>query len=103
MLPKNKIYTHARASRSLQARFVAEVDRIVWAFKFAPETLNIPASKSIKEIQVFDIFLKQEELHDDILRAIDKTIRHPIVFRILRKSEARCAMTSKQAVEAPFH
>ncbi len=99
-LPKNKIYAHAKASRSLQVRFVAEVDRIVWAYKLAPETLNIPATKSIKEIQVFDIFLKLEELHDDLLRAIDKTIRHPIVYRIQRDGETRSAMTTKQASAA---
>ena len=97
VLPKNKIYTHSRSSRSLQARFVSEVEKIVWAFKLAPETLNLPATKSIKEIQVFDIYLKQEDLHDDILRAIDKTIRHPIVYRLFRAAEVRCTMTSKQA------
>lgn len=58
VVPKSKIYTHASATTALKARFVNEVDQINWAHKLAPETLNLPATKSVREVQVFRIRLK---------------------------------------------
>ena len=74
VLPKNKIYEHAKASSKLKNLFVRQVDKIVWKYKLATETINIPAKKSVPEIQIFSITLKTGELHEDVLRSIDKAI-----------------------------
>jgi hypothetical protein len=100
VLPKNKIYAHSKASRALQARFVDQVDKITWRYKLAPESLNIPATKAVQEIQVFTILLKQQELHEDILRAIDRTIRHPIAYELRFMDQIRYVMPSKRPNEA---
>ncbi|MCP4183543.1 MAG: DUF4391 domain-containing protein, partial [Hyphomicrobiales bacterium] len=47
VLPKKKIYQHARASSKLQQIFVNQLDRIVWRYKLAPETINLDATKSV--------------------------------------------------------
>lgn len=102
VLPKNKIYAHTRASKALQARFVDQVVKITWLCKLAPETLNIPASTTVQEIEIFEIQLKQQELHlhPDILRAIDRTIRHPIAFQLRFQNQVRFVMPSKRPNEA---
>lgn len=100
VLPKNKIYAHSRASKALQARFVDQVVKITWLYKLAPETLNIPASTAVQEIEIFEIQLKQQELHQDILRAIDRTIRHPIAFQLRFQNQVRYMMPSKRPNEA---
>ncbi len=73
VLPKNKIYEHARPSRSIRERFVEEVDQIVWKYKLSPETVNLPARPGVPEIQIFTISLRTAELSASILRTIEST------------------------------
>lgn len=81
-LPKNKIYEHSGANTRLKDMFVEQVDQIVWRYKLAPETINLPARPDVPEIQVFAIQLKTSELHPDVLRCIDGAIPFPIVFEL---------------------
>lgn len=100
VLPKNKIYAHTKASKALQTRFVDQVVKITWLCKLAPETLNVPASKTVQEIEIFEIQLKQADIHGDILRAIDCTIRHPIAYILRFQNQVRYTMPSKRPNEA---
>ncbi|MGY6122062.1 DUF4391 domain-containing protein (plasmid) [Paraburkholderia strydomiana] len=81
-LPKNKVYEHSGANTRLKDLFVKQVEQIVWAFKLAPETLRLPASPGVPEIQVFSLQLKTPELHHDVLRCIDGAIPFPILFEL---------------------
>ena len=40
-IPKAKFYEHGSVPASVRARFVAEVDRITWAYKLAESTINL--------------------------------------------------------------
>ncbi len=81
-LPKNKIYEHSKANARLKDLFVKEVEQIVWQYKLAPETINLPARPGVPEIQVFSLRLKAPELNRDVLRAIDGAVQFPIVFEL---------------------
>ena len=81
-LPKNKIYEHSGANTRLKDLFVEQVEQIVWQYKLAPETINLPARPDVPEIQIFNIQLKTPELHRDVLRCIDGAIPFPIVFEL---------------------
>jgi hypothetical protein len=81
-LPKNKIYEHTKANARLKDLFVKEVEQIVWQYKLAPETINLPARPGVPEIQVFRIQLKMPDLNRDVLRAIDSAVQFPIVFEL---------------------
>ncbi|OBY91005.1 methyl-accepting chemotaxis protein [Pseudomonas sp. AU11447] len=83
-VPKTKIYEHGKIGSALRDKFVAQVEQITWAYKLAPETLNLPARSEVPEIQIFDIELKGTELDDDVLRAIDRAIPLPIIFQLHR-------------------
>lgn len=100
VLPKNKVYAHARAGNALQRKFIDQLEKIVWRYKLAPETVNLPETKTVREIQVFDLHLKGRELHEDVLRAIDRTICHPIAFQLRSGPDIRFAMAYKRASEA---
>jgi len=82
VLPKNKIYEHSGANTRLKDLFVSQVEQIVWQFKLAPETVNLPARPGVPEIQIFSIQLKTPELHWDVLSCIDGAVRFPILFEL---------------------
>jgi len=82
ILPKNKIYEYAKPGQAVRNRFVSQVDKIIWQYKLAPETINLPARPGVPEIQIFTIVLKTEELGEDVLRCIDKAIPFPIFYQM---------------------
>jgi hypothetical protein len=62
--------------------FVSQVAEIVWAHKLSPETLRLPATPGVPEIEIFDITLKTTTLGDEVLHAIDRAIPYPVVHRL---------------------
>lgn len=102
VLPKNKIYAHAKPTRKLQQRFTDEIAKIVWQFKLAPETIRVPARGGVEEIQVFRVMLKDAAEDDftlDVLRCIDRAIGFPILFEVLAQDRVRAVAAYKRPSE----
>lgn len=99
-LPKNKVYEHSKANTRLKDLFVKEVEQIVWQYKLAPETINLPARPGVPEIQVFSIQLKTPELNRDVLRAIDGAVQFPILFELGFEGRTRVVACYKRPSEA---
>jgi hypothetical protein len=76
------------------------VEQIVWQFKLAPETINLPARPAVPEIQVFAIQLKTPELNLDVLRAIDQAVQFPIIFELAHAGRAQVVACHKRPSEA---
>ena len=100
ILPKSKIYEHAGPSTAVKELFVRQVDQITWKYKLAPETINIPATKAVPEIQIFTITLKAGELKEDVLRCIDKAIPFPIIYEVSYAGKCRVIAAYKRPSEA---
>lgn len=100
VIPKTRIYDGAAASTALRERFVREVDQITWAHKLASETLNLPATPAVPEIQVFRVTLKSDSVHDDVLKAIDRAIPFPILFELEHDGQIQIAAAHKRPSEA---
>lgn len=98
-LPKTKIYEYAGPSTALKKLFVRQVEQITWAYKLAPETINVPASELVSEIQVFGIVLKTKELKMDILRCIDKAIPFPIIYELYYDGQVKAIGAYKRPNE----
>ena len=96
MIPKNKIYEHADVNTATKDKFVAQIDKIIWQYKLAPETINLQATNTVAEIQVFDIKLKVKEIDETLLRIIDKAIPFPIFFQIYRNDEVKVRAAYKR-------
>lgn len=82
VLPKSKIYEHGTPSRAVRDCFVSQVNQIVWQYKLAPETINLPARPGVPEIEIFSIDLKTADLNIEVLRCIDKAIPLPIFYNL---------------------
>jgi hypothetical protein len=100
ILPKTKIYDHARASARLKQLFVDQVEQVIWRFKLAPETINLASTKDIAEIQVFGVTLRGASLDEEVLRAIDKAIPYPLIFELVHGGKRKAIAAFKRQSEA---
>jgi hypothetical protein len=81
-IPKSKILERAHPTTRLKELLTHQIQQILWHAKLAPETIRIPATPQVPEIQIFHLQLKGKELHPDLLQLLDKTIPQPILFSI---------------------
>ncbi len=99
-VPKEKFYEHGTVSTAVREKFIAEVQRITWAYKLAETTINLPGTPAVPEIQVFTIDAKTDDVSEAVLGAIDRAIPFPVIFEIARhrgeQSEARTVAAHKQ-------
>lgn len=100
IVAKNKIYERAKPSTKVQNLFVQQVGRIVWRYKLAPETVNLPARPSVQEIEVFELNLKTPEVDEKVLRCIDKTVVHPIIFHLTHGDTTKVMASYKRKSDA---
>ena len=49
-VPKNVFYKHLEVSTKMKRIFVNDVERIIWAYKFAPSTLNVSDGKTVQGV-----------------------------------------------------
>ncbi|HBQ6958111.1 TPA: DUF4391 domain-containing protein, partial [Klebsiella pneumoniae] len=101
VVPKSKIYEHATASAALRERFVQQVEQINWAYKLAPETVNLPATPAVAEIQVFRLGLKGASLDHEVLKAIDRAIPFPLIFELVQGGRAKLVAAYKRPAQNP--
>ncbi|WP_394425253.1 DUF4391 domain-containing protein [Vreelandella stevensii] len=101
VVPKSKIYEHATASAALRERFVQQVEQINWAYKLAPETVNLPASPGVAEIQVFRLSLKGARLDHEVLKAIDRAIPFPLIFELVQSGRVKLVAAYKRPAQNP--
>lgn len=99
-IPKSKLYKNASVNTKLKDKFVNQIEKIVWQYKLAPNTLNLEATDQVPEIQIFNIFLKTEEVDQALLEAIDKAINYPIIFQIHKDSKVKIKAAYKRPSES---
>lgn len=99
-VPKSKIYEYAKPTKILRECFVDQIDKIIWQYKLAPETINLPAKPAVPEIQIFDILLKTDELNEAVLHCIDKAIPFPIIYRLQFQDQVKITAAYKRPSEA---
>lgn len=87
VLPKNKVYENANPSAKIKQYFVDDLEKIVWAYKLSEQTINLPAKNQVEEIQVFHLFLKNNDIHEEVISTIDKAIPSLIFFILEREGE----------------
>ena len=100
LLPKNKIYEKTRVSKSLRDKFVKQIDKIVWQYKLSTETVYLPARKTVPEIEIFTITLRDAELHADILKCIDNAIPLPVIYELVFEDKIKTKAAYKRPSDA---
>ncbi|MES9874467.1 MAG: DUF4391 domain-containing protein [Candidatus Sedimenticola sp. 6PFRAG7] len=68
------------------------------------DLINLSATKSIQEIQIFRVKLRgaglNRELDEDVLRAIDRAIAFPIIFELTQAGKRKTIASYKRPSEA---
>lgn len=100
VVPKSKIYEYARPPASLKKLFVRQIEQIVWQYKLAPETLKLPATPAVSEIQVFRISLKEDAVKPEVLRCIDMAIACPLIFELFFENRCKVKAAFKRPNES---
>jgi len=100
VVPKTRIYERAGAGAALRDLFVTQVEQIVWKFKLAPETINLTATRTVSEIQVFSIGLRTGKLDEEVLLAIDRAIPFPLIFELTWSGKRKAVAAFKRPSEA---
>lgn len=100
VLPKSKIYEHGKPSRAVRNGFVAQINQIIWQYKLAPETINLPSRPAVPEIEIFLIELKTAEVSEDVLRCIDKAIPLPIFHNLSFEGRIKTVAAYKRPSDA---
>ncbi|MHB1620075.1 MAG: DUF4391 domain-containing protein [Sulfuricella sp.] len=100
VLPKSKIYEHGKPSRAVRDGFVAQINQIVWQYKLAPETINLPSRPGVPEIEIFSLELKTADVSEDVLRCIDKAIPLPIFYNLSFEGRIKTVAAYKRPSDA---
>ncbi|MEJ1342700.1 MAG: DUF4391 domain-containing protein [Candidatus Sedimenticola sp. (ex Thyasira tokunagai)] len=100
VIPKNKIYQQGKVGQKLKEKFVSQLDKITWLYVLAPETINLPAKQGIAEIAIIELRLKTPELDEEVLHAIDKRVRIPIIYQLLYNEQIRVIAAYKRPSDA---
>jgi hypothetical protein len=79
-VPKNAFYQHARVSTKIKKEFTDLVEKITWEYKLSPETIGIPKTERVEEIQIFVLELKKRVVPRGVLVSIDKSVAYPVLF-----------------------
>jgi len=92
VIPKNAFdeFTNTKQKKA----FTEKIERIRWLNKLSVETINLSGS-DVKEIQVFQIELKQKDSILELLKIIDKSIPYRILFILVFENFAILSASEK--------
>lgn len=98
VVPKTAFYKHLEVNATIKNHFINDVERLVWAYKFATSTLNVADGKAVHEITVFNVTLKKKECPTDIFVFIDKNLPRHTAFLLSFEDEMCILINFKEAV-----
>ena len=100
LIPKNKFYEQGKANSKIEQLFVDQVENIRWAYKLASSTIHIQDQADLKEIQIFRVKSRVDDLDVSILSFIDKLILTPIIFEVVYQDKVKVVATYKRLNQA---
>ena len=94
---KEKLYANAAMTTQVRDRIKDQIEFVIWRNKLADSTMSVAAGETVKEIEVFEIVLRQRELDKRVLPAIAKAIPYKLVFVLSFAGEVQAWMESSGA------
>lgn len=88
-VPKEKLYANATLSPKSRDMIKDEIESVYWRNKLADSTVGISEGEDIKEIQVFEVQLRQRGIDKRVLPAIAKAIPYKILFILVFCEESQ--------------
>lgn len=96
-IPKQKFYDNLPVNASMRRNFIDHIDTIIWRNKLSEDTLNLPKSDTVKEIEILQINLKQKGIDSAIFELIDREIPYHILFLLEYSGEYSARIGYKEA------
>ena len=100
ILNKEDILKNADFKNFTKSEVAAKIDRVRIVGVLNSKTLNISAGETWKEIDIVGIELKTQDIEDEIIKAIDKSIPRPIVYILKNNFAMKLAISSKEKVNS---
>jgi len=91
-MAKEKLYAKATLTTQLRNIIKDQIESVVWRNKLADNTVAVAAGETVKEIQVFEVVLRQRRLDKRVLPVIAKAIPYKILFVLTFGDEAQAYM-----------
>ncbi|MDR1764903.1 MAG: DUF4391 domain-containing protein [Lachnospiraceae bacterium] len=91
-ISKEKLYANATPVTSVRDIIKDQIESVVWRNKLADSTVGVATGETVKEIQVFEIALRQKVLDKRVLSTIAKAIPYKILFVLTFGGEAQAWM-----------
>lgn len=89
---KEKLYANATLTTAVKDMIKEQIESVIWRNKLADSTMSVAVGETVKEIQIFEIVLRQRALDKRILPAIAKAIPYKILFLLTFGGEAQAWM-----------
>lgn len=95
-VPKNAFYKHLEVNAKIKQHFIVDVARIDWLYKLAPSTLNVDDGKTVHEIVVFSVVLKDRDFPDDVFLFIDQNMPRHVAFILEYDNQYKVLLNYKE-------
>ncbi|PCH92225.1 hypothetical protein COB80_00310 [Candidatus Kaiserbacteria bacterium] len=102
-IPKSKFFEKAGINSKLKKEFADKIQKIWWEYKLAPDTIGIQGTKTVEEVQIFEIVLKERVIPKNILKVIDKSIPYPILYVFSFEAHTAFGISLKGTGEARYY
>ena len=89
---KEKLYDNAALTTQTRDLIKDQIESVVWRNKLADNTISVSSGDMVKEIQVFEVALRQRGLDKRVLPAIAKAIPYKILFVLTFGDEVQASM-----------
>lgn len=88
-IPKKVFYEKVGVSSGVKDEFINIVDRITWLYKLSADTIGIPRTENVEEIQIFQIDIKEKKTPISVIKTITKGVKYKILF-LIKYNEEYC-------------
>lgn len=95
-MPKEKFYSHLEVSATVKRSFIDDVDYFVWLNKLSASTLNVKAGDKVKEIALFEVYLKREEYNPILFEFIDRNVPVYVIYLLWFKGNVQLLASYKE-------
>ncbi len=102
-IPKSKFFEKAVVNTKLKKEFTDKIQKIIWQYKLAEETISVPKTEKVAEVQIFEIQLKEREIPKNVLKIIDKSIPYPILYVFTHEGHFAYGITLKGEGEQRYY
>jgi hypothetical protein len=83
-VPKERFYLGRKDVTELKSLFTSDVEKIVWMNKLSPQSMNLPPSDEVREIEIFEATLSSRTVDKRLYVTMDEAVKPHVVLYIFK-------------------